>query len=82
MATFMNLHLLQSGKYKDTKPNIYIFYFQIIRHRQAEIIMRVPRAMDSRGVLTYRKWTQMNSYISRLFWPLNSRTDKVEALFK
>lgn len=80
MASFISLHLLQSGDYKDTKPNIYIFYFQIIP--QAEIIMRVPKAMDSRGVLTYRKWMQMNFYISRLFWPPNSRTDKVEALFK
>lgn len=45
MATLISLNLLQSGNYKGVKPNISV-YLQNIRHREIEIIMRVPRGMD------------------------------------
>lgn len=45
MATLISLNLLQSGNYNGVKPNISV-YLQNIRHREIEIIMRVPRGMD------------------------------------
>lgn len=45
MATLISLNLLQSGNYNGVKPNISV-YLQNIRHREIEIIMRVPKGMD------------------------------------